>query len=121
MHVLYTHILWAMFVMGLVIFVGGRAWRGNPAANADDRRTLGIFGKSMLHLTWLQILLGVVAMMGVHSRPTSPPTGAGESTPVGMVPLWEILFTTAHQATGALLIALATMVMLWTRRVLPRG
>jgi len=29
-----------------------------------------------------------------------------------------VVSTTAHQATGALLLALATLLMLWTRRLL---
>lgn len=118
-HVLYTHILWAMLVLGLVIFVGGRAWRGNPDAKSDDARVLMKFGKAMLHSTGLQIALGVVAMIAVLARPSAPPTTSGVATPIGIVPLWEIVFTSAHQAIGALLLAIATMLMMWTRRVLP--
>ncbi|MNC96776.1 hypothetical protein D3C83_142350 [compost metagenome] len=58
-------------------------------------------------------------MIAVLSRPSVPPTASGEATPIGTVPLWEIIFTTAHQAVGALLLALATILMLWTRRILP--
>lgn len=119
-HVAYTHILWAMFVLGLVVFVGGRAWRGNPAARPDDRRLLMRFGKATLHTTGLQIALGVVALIAVWARPSIPPTVSGEATPIGVIPLWEIIFTSAHQAIGALLLALATMLMLWTRRILPK-
>ncbi len=119
MHVLYTHILWAAFVLGLVIFVGGRAWRGHSAAREDDQRLLGTLGKSMLHATMLQVVLGIIAMIAVWSRPSAPPKVLGEATPIEVIPLWETIFTTAHQATGALLFALATLVMVWTRRVLP--
>jgi len=118
-HVLYTHILWALFVLGMVIFVGGRAWRGNPAATADDQRLLMKFGKATLHTSGLQIALGVVAMIAVLSRGSAPPTTSGTATPIGTIPLWEIVFTSAHQAIGALLLAMATMLMLWTRRAVP--
>lgn len=118
-HVLYTHILWAALVLGVVIFIGGRAWRGHAVASDSDRRVLGVIGKSMLNATMLQVVLGIIAMIAVWSRPSVPPRTLGEATPIETIPLWETVFTTAHQATGALLFGMATLVMVWTRRALP--
>jgi heme A synthase len=112
-HVLYTHILWAAFATGLIIFVGGRAW-----AKHADLPPLPRLGKAMLHTVGLQIVLGVAATIAVWSRPSAPPTSSGAATPVGVIPLWEVVVTSAHQATGALLLALAILTMVWTRRLL---
>ena len=59
-------------------------------------------------------------MIAVLSRPSATPATADLATPIEHIPLWEIVFTTAHQATGALLLGLSTMLMLWTRRLLRR-
>lgn len=112
MHVLYTHILWAAFVTGFAIFAGVRA-----ASKNADLPVIPRLGRSMLHTVGLQIALGIVAMIAVLARPAATPVTAGDATPIERIPLWEIVFTTAHQATGALLLALATMLMLWTRRL----
>jgi cytochrome c oxidase assembly protein subunit 15 len=111
-HVLYTHALWAAFVAGFAVFAGGRASSRNP-----DQRTLVRNGKAVMHTVGLQIALGIVALIAVLSRQSTPPMTSGQATPVGTIPLWEIIFTTAHQAIGALLLGLATMLMLWTRRL----
>jgi hypothetical protein len=37
------------------------------------------------------------------------------------IPTWEVVFTTAHQATGALLLVLSVLLAAWTRRLLLRG
>lgn len=118
MHVLYTHILGAVFVAALAIFAGGRAWRGNPAAKPDDQRLLMRCGKSVIHTVGLQIVLGVVAMIAVLSR--GQPTVAADGQ-VNEPAAWVTIFSTAHQAIGAMLLALATTLMLWTRRVMPKS
>jgi len=112
-HVMYTHILMAAIVFGVATFAGGRAWSRNA-----DLPVLPRVGKAILHVVGLQIALGVVALMAVWSRDSTPPTVSGQATPLEQIPLWEVVFTTAHQATGALLLALATLLMIWTRRLL---
>lgn len=106
-HVLYTHILWAAMVTGVLIFVAGRAWSVNR-----DLPVVPRLGKAMFHTVGLQIALGVVAMIAVWSRDPATET---------RIPTWEVAFTTAHQATGALLLALSALLMVWTRRLLARG
>jgi heme A synthase len=113
MHVVYTHIFLAVFVAGFAIFVGGRAM-----SKYADFPVLPRVGKAALHTVGLQIALGIVALIAVLSRPAATPATANQATPVAEIPLWEIIFTTAHQATGAVLLALATMLLLWTRRLL---
>jgi cytochrome c oxidase assembly protein subunit 15 len=112
-HVLYTHILWAVFVAGFAVFAGGRA-----AAGSAGFPVLRRVGAAVMHTVGLQIALGVVAMIAVLSRPSATPATADQATPIEHIPLWEVVFTTAHQAIGALLLALATLLMLWTRRLL---
>jgi cytochrome c oxidase assembly protein subunit 15 len=112
-HVLYTHILWAVFVAALAIFTGVRA-----ASRYADLPVLPRLGKATMHTVGLQIALGIVALIAVLARPSATPPTAEQATPIAEIPLWEITFTTAHQATGALLLGLATMLMLWTRRLL---
>jgi cytochrome c oxidase assembly protein subunit 15 len=102
-HVLYTHIVWAALVTGVLIFAAGRAWSVNR-----DLPVLPRLGKAMLHTVGLQIALGVVAMIAVWSR----------STDQAHIPIWEVAFTTAHQATGALLLAMSVLLTAWTRRLL---
>jgi cytochrome c oxidase assembly protein subunit 15 len=102
-HILYTHILWATLVTGVLIFAAGRAWSINR-----DVPVLPRVGRAMLHTVGLQIALGVVAMIAVWSRPV-------EST---HIPVWEVVVTTAHQATGAVLLAMSVLLMAWTRRLL---
>jgi len=112
-HVMYTHILMAVVVFGLATLAGGQAWSRNA-----DLPVLPRVGKAILHTVGLQLVLGVVALIAVWSRDSAPPTVSGEATPLEHIPLWEVVFTTAHQATGALLLALSTLLMLWTRRLL---
>jgi cytochrome c oxidase assembly protein subunit 15 len=115
-HVVYTHIFLAVFVAGFATFVGGRAM-----SKYADLPVLPRVGKAAMHTVGLQIALGIVALIAVLSRPAATPATADQATPVAEIPLWEIIFTTAHQATGALLLALATLLMLWTRRLLNRA
>jgi cytochrome c oxidase assembly protein subunit 15 len=113
MHILYTHILWAAFVAGLAIFAGGRA-----ASRNADIPVLRKTGKATVHTVGLQIVLGIVAMIAVLARPSATPATADQATPIEHIPLWEIIVTTAHQGIGALLLGLATMLAMWTRRML---
>jgi cytochrome c oxidase assembly protein subunit 15 len=56
-----------------------------------------------------QVILGIVAALLVLSR-QSPQPG-------DRIPPLEVIVTTAHQATGALLFALAILAALWTHRL----
>lgn len=102
MHVLWTHIFLATIVLAVGIFAAGRAWGLH-----GDQPVLPRLGKSILHLMGVQILLGIAALFAVLHR------GQAEA-----IPMVELVFTTAHQAVGAILLALAGLHVVWTRRLL---
>ncbi len=88
----------------LAIFCGVRAW-----GRHRDIPPIRSKGMGLMHGVGLQIILGFAAFFVV-------PKGArlaGEAIP----PL-EVVITTAHQATGALLLTLAVLLAAWTRRLL---
>jgi hypothetical protein len=57
-----------------------------------------------MHTVGLQLVLGIAALVAVVMR-------RGE-----VVPWWEVASTTAHQTTGALLLAFAASAMVLARR-----
>jgi cytochrome c oxidase assembly protein subunit 15 len=103
--VLAVHLITAIAVALHTILVGGRAWGGPP--EFGPLRSLG--GWLMLVLA-LQFALGIGALVAVLLA-RAPDD----------IPLYEILLTTAHQTNGAVLLALATATMLWTRRLVAPG
>lgn len=110
MHSLITHITNSVIVAAIAIGAGLRT-RQCLAPSMDARspdRLTRVIGTGVMHTTILQMLLGVGALVGVMVWRESDP--------------WpEVLVTTAHQANGAALLALATLAAVWTRRlVLPK-
>ena len=84
-----------------VIFTAGRAWGIHAKLPVLSR-----IGKTLLILVCLQLLLGGGAMIVVLMR-----SGEGE------IPIMEVIITTAHQTTGALLLALSILLAVWVRRL----
>lgn len=107
-----THPVWAMhghlgFAIVALIVVLLAASRMSGAARAHDAcRPLGRVGGAMAVVVALQVALGFVAWGTVIMR-------KGPA-----IPLWEVISTSAHQATGALLLMLAVQGAGWTRRLL---
>ncbi len=101
-HWLYVHIFLAAIVTALAIFVGGRLWAFNK-----DQPILPRLGKAMVHTVGFQLLLGILALISVIAARS-----------VDGISIFEVTMTTMHQATGALLLALAALAMLWIRRLL---
>jgi cytochrome c oxidase assembly protein subunit 15 len=99
---LLTHITMAVLVTVLAMVVGMRAGSVKPAPPL-----LTSLGAKLLIVVGLQILLGVGALVVT--------TMAEGITPR---PLADVIVTTAHQANGAVLLALAVSVWLWTYRLL---
>ena len=94
----------SLLVLALVLFCGVRAW-GLYA----NQRTIKRVGKGMVHTVGLQVLLGIASFIIV-------PT---EARPQGeAIPTLEVVVTTAHQAVGAILLAMAVMYAVWVRRLL---
>ncbi len=100
-HVLFTHIGVALLVMILIIVVGGRAWGVHR-----DRPVLPALGRTLLILLTAQLTLGVLAVIVVaKSQPHVDP------------PVFEVVITTAHQITGAMMLATSVLLTVWTRRL----
>jgi len=103
-HALLGHIVVAVFVMVLGVFVG---LRGSSLEGRD--RVFVWLGRTLLISIGLQILLGLGAVAAVLSRPEEGTTAD--------VPAWEVLLTSGHQANGALLLVLSLLLVAWYRRV----
>jgi len=95
------HVLVAIVVTVHIVLVGLRGWSRYP-----DLPVLRRLGGTMIGLVSLQIVLGIGAMSLVMVRGENPE-----------IPLVEVVLTTAHQATGSLLLAGATLTVAWTRRL----
>jgi len=103
---LLVHISMATLVAGVAVAGGVRAW-GLYGRFGTMRRA----GKMLLTLIGVQLTLGVCALAAVTMR--RPGTAA---------PLWEAIVTTAHQVTGALLLASGVALAIWCRRlIVPAG
>ena len=97
---LHSHITLGVLVTALAVAVGLRNWGGH-----GDRPVLRRLGVALMAIVSLQLLLGVVALIAVLVR-------SGPS-----IPVWEIVATSAHQATGAALLGVSTSLAVWTRRL----
>lgn len=98
---LYAHITVAVLVVGLGIALGVRlgARPGVPV-------TLRQVGQALLYALMLQFVLGFAALFARNLGEPGAPHAA------------DIAITTMHQATGALVLALSVLALLWTRRLL---
>jgi cytochrome c oxidase assembly protein subunit 15 len=104
-HVSWGVHLHAVFagVVALVVFAAAiRAWGLNV-----DQPILLRAGRLLMILIVLQLVLGIAALIARSLAGTTQPR-----------PLGDVLFTTAHQVTGAVLLATTVALMLWTRRLL---
>lgn len=99
---LLVHIIMACVVTVAIIFAAGRAWASHT--NVPAIRQTGV---ALIGLVVLQLLLGGAAMLVVLMR-------RGE----GDIPAFEVAVTTAHQTSGALLLATSVLLAVWTRRLL---
>ncbi len=95
------HILMATVVITVAVFAGGRA------STLYAQPALKRWGLAVLVLVSVQLVLGIGALTVVMLR-------RDEAT----IPLGEVIMTTAHQAGGAVLLATATALAVWMRRLL---
>ncbi len=105
MGVLHGH----SFVVSLIVvltalFCGVRAWGLYP-----QQPVIGRVGKALVYTLGLQVMLGLVSFVVVPK---------GVRDPEDVITLAEVVFTTAHQVTGAILLALAVALFVWERRLL---
>ena len=101
---LHAHIVFGVLVATAAIALGVQAWGRHGSVTILRRLGLGL-----VVLVSVQLVLGLLALAGVLSR-------SSEETP-----LFELLATSAHQSTGALVLAAAVLLALWTRRLLAPG
>ncbi|MBL0922520.1 MAG: COX15/CtaA family protein [Phycisphaerales bacterium] len=105
-HAMMSHIANAVIVLVIAI---GAGVRGAGAIPGDG--LLRRLGKGTMHAAFTQFILGGAALWAVlvfKDRETPPAV--------------EAAITTAHQALGALLLAMAAMLAAWSRRlILPRS
>jgi cytochrome c oxidase assembly protein subunit 15 len=66
-------------------------------------------GLGLLYVVLLQLLLGIANFVVVPKGPRDPDA---------VIPNLEVVLTTLHQANGALLLALAAVLVAWQRRLL---
>jgi heme A synthase len=92
----------AMFVAILALFVGMRAW-----GEHRERPAIPYLGRGIIVLVALQLILGTLALWA-----TSLTESQQAPHPA------DVILTTAHQTVGAVILTLATMLALWTRRLL---
>ncbi|MGH7244285.1 MAG: COX15/CtaA family protein [Phycisphaerales bacterium] len=111
-HTRSAHALWAHmgFSVIVVIFVSLAAFAslGLRTPDAPAQRFLRTLGTLAATCVGLQFLLGWLAFLlgGTGLEPQSIP---------------EVLLRTAHQANGALLLAITTIMMLWGRALAPKS
>ncbi|MBX3386870.1 MAG: COX15/CtaA family protein [Phycisphaeraceae bacterium] len=119
LHSLWSHVGFSFIVLVLCIIVGAKVKRAGQIADsqtraAEGRRTLTRVGSGLSHVVGLQFVLGWIALWAVLSvKDRSIPIGA-EVLEAESVPVVTLLIRTAHQANGALLLAYASLALVWT-------
>ena len=97
----------SLLVILIVLFCGVRAWGLYPEQPAVKRA-----GMALSHTLILQVILGLAAFVVVPKGPRGPDDA---------ITVVEIVITTAHQVTGAILLASAAALFVWQRRLLVPG
>jgi len=98
---LVIHITLAAVVAMVAVAAGARAWGLYHGSWPVQR-----LGQLVMAVTAVQISLGIAALAVTQGRAV-----------VGHPTVFEVTIATAHQATGALLLAISVLLMVWTRRL----
>lgn len=98
---LIIHISLAAVVVMIAAVVGARAWGLYHGVRPVEQ-----LGRLLMTGIAVQVTLGIAALAVTQGRAV-----------VGAPSTLEVTIATAHQATGAFLLALAVALMLWTRRL----
>ena len=98
---LIIHISLAAVVVMLAVITGARAWGLYHGAWPVQR-----LGQALIGGVVVQVTLGIAALAVTQGRAV-----------VGSPTTLEVTIATAHQATGAVLLALAVTLLLWTQRM----
>ncbi len=97
---LVIHITIAAVVVMIAVAAGARAW-----GLYHGVRPVQLLGQLLMVGVAVQVTLGIAALAVTQGRAV-----------VGSPSILEVTIATAHQATGAFLLALSVALMLWTRR-----
>ena len=98
---LVIHITLAAVVAMVAVAAGARAWGLYHGSWPVQR-----LGQLVMAVMAVQITLGIAALAVTQGRAV-----------VGHPTVFEVTIATAHQATGALLLAISVLLMVWTRRL----
>jgi cytochrome c oxidase assembly protein subunit 15 len=98
---LIIHISLAAVVVMVAVVAGARAWGLYHGA-----RPVQQLGQWLMAVVAVQVTLGIAALAVTQGRAV-----------VGSPSTLEVTIATAHQATGAFLLALSVALLLWTRRL----
>jgi cytochrome c oxidase assembly protein subunit 15 len=98
---LIVHISLAAVVVMIAVVTGARAWGLYHGVQPVQR-----LGQLLMAGVAVQVTLGIAALAVTQGRAV-----------VGAPSTLEVTIATAHQATGALLLALSVALLLWTRRL----
>jgi hypothetical protein len=98
---LIIHISLAAVVTMLAVIAGARAW-----GMYHGTWPVQLLGQTVIGVVSVQIALGIAALALTQGRAI-----------VGSPTALEVTIATAHQATGAALLALSVALALWTRRL----
>lgn len=96
---LQLHIIMAVVVAAIVFFFALRCWGAYEKSHA-----IPSLGGILIYLVGGQLMLGIGALVVTGIEP--------------QIPIWvQVIVTTAHQTTGALLLALSTTLVIWHVRL----
>lgn len=117
MHALWTHAGFSL-VVAVMAMISGFMLRARPVTQPAISRWTRSLGTALLGVVVAQFVMGWIALLAIL-------TSGGRGEPVmydqlGSAPAIDVLkalIATAHQANGALLLALATMAMVFARRL----
>ena len=114
---LLTHVTLAAIVVLISLGAGVRAWGLNADVSLVRR-----FGVALVLLVVLQVTLGIVAVVFRTPPVDQSPSAEMLAAAAGRLPIAPIpaLLTTAHQATAAVILGVATALAVWTRRLTGR-
>ena len=98
---LIIHISLAAVVVMIAVAVGARAWGLYHGVQPVQR-----LGQLLMSVVAIQVTLGIAALAVTQGRAV-----------VGAPSTLEVTIATAHQVTGAFLLALSVALMAWTRRL----
>ncbi len=115
-HALYSHIGWSFVVMILVILAGAFCMKGGKSDRGGrPLRLSGVFMHAIV--TW-QFVLGWLALWQVPPSEQARPIPTADQLPTAHeIDALEAVITTAHQASGALVLAAVTLGLVWARRL----